>query len=147
MTNKNTARMFFIVLVTLLIGVAASAVDDIEAHRFCKACGMDRKAYGFSRMLICYENGIEVGVCSLHCAVRELDESKGRAVKALLVADRDSRTLINTEQAIWVLGGTKRGVMTNTPSWAFATLSSADAFVAKFGGNIVPWSKVLAAAQ
>ncbi len=45
------------------------AQDDIDAHRSCASCGMDRKAYGYSRMLIQYEDGAMVGTCSLHCAV------------------------------------------------------------------------------
>jgi copper chaperone NosL len=44
------------------------AQEDIKEHRDCIYCGMDRKAYGFSRMLIRYDDGTAVGVCSVHCA-------------------------------------------------------------------------------
>jgi nitrous oxide reductase accessory protein NosL len=127
--------------------LAAFAQDDIDRHRTCADCGMDRKAYGFSRMLIQYEDGSQVGVCSLHCAVAELDANKGRAVKSLLVADRDTRTLIAAETAHWVIGGNRRGVMTKRPKWAFATKDAARAFIAKSGGEPASWDEAVAAAR
>jgi hypothetical protein len=90
-----------------MAGVFAFAANDIDSHRSCNFCGMDRKAYGYSRMLIRYEDGTEVGTCSLRCAVIELDAVPGRPIRALLVADRDSRTLVNAEQAFWVMGGSR----------------------------------------
>jgi len=123
------------------------AQSDIEDHRSCARCGMDRKAYGFSRMLIQYEDGTLVGVCSLHCAVVELDANQGRSVKALLVADRDTRTLIDAEKATWVMGGKKRGVMTQLPKWAFQMKVDAEAFIKTNGGKIVSLEEALAAAR
>jgi len=131
----------------IMAGMAAFAGDDIDGHRSCNVCGMDRKAYGFSRMLIRYADGTEGGVCSLHCAVIELDADKDRAVMALLVADRDTRTLIDAEKAFWVMGGSKRGVMTQRPKWAFPSKAAAEAFIAEYGGKIVPWAEALAAAR
>jgi copper chaperone NosL len=125
----------------------AFAQSDIEDHRSCARCGMDRKAYGYSRMLIQYEDGAVVGVCSLHCAVVELEENQGRTVKTLLVADRDSRTLIEAEKAYWVMGGGKRGIMTQQPKWAFQSKDGAEAFIKANGGKIVIWAEALAAAR
>jgi nitrous oxide reductase accessory protein NosL len=120
---------------------------DINDHRSCGNCGMDRKAYGFSRMLVQYEDGTVVGTCSLHCAVAELDANPTRTVKSLLVADRDSRTLLDAEKAVWVMGGKKRGVMTERPKWAFASKEDADVFIRANGGKIVTWTEALAAAR
>jgi hypothetical protein len=108
---------------------------------------MDRKAYGFSRMIVRYDDGTEAGVCSLRCGVVELDSSQGRKTKAILVADRDSRMLIDAEQAVWVMGGAKRGVMTSRPKWAFSTRAAAEAFLKEYGGAIVTWNEALAAAR
>lgn len=142
---------FIVAILTLLLfcatGAAVLAQDDINDHRSCINCGMDRKAYGFSRMLIQYEDGSAAGVCSLHCAVVELDANPGRKVKALLVADRDTRTLINAEQANWVMGGGKRGVMTQQPKWAFQSKDGAEAFIKANGGKLVTWAEALAAAR
>ncbi len=139
--------MFLIVIALMLCHQLVFAFDDIDAHRSCDFCGMDRKAYGFSRMLIRFEDGSEIGVCSLHCAVIEIDADRSRRVATLLVADRDTRVLIEAERAIWVAGGTKRGVMTERPSWAFSTRSAAEKFVGEYGGAIVPWPDVLAASR
>jgi nitrous oxide reductase accessory protein NosL len=140
----------FGILAVVLFCIArtdAFAQSDIEDHRSCAHCGMDRKAYGFSRMLIQYEDGALVGVCSLHCAVVEIGANQGRTVKTLLVADRDTRTLIDAEKAIWVMGGKKRGVMTQLPKWAFQTEAAAEVFIKTNGGKIVPWAEALAAAR
>jgi hypothetical protein len=108
---------------------------------------MDRKMYGYSRMLIHYEDGSQAGVCSIHCAVAEMNESKDRKLGSILVADRDSRELIRVDKAFWVMGGRKRGVMTNNPKWAFATSATAGAFIAANGGRLSSWDEVLAAAR
>jgi len=134
----------------VFIGIAAlasGADKDIDSHRSCGNCGMDRKAYGFSRMLVQYEDGAVVGTCSLYCAVVELDANPKRAVKALLVADRDSRILLEAEKAIWVMGGKKRGVMTERPKWAFSSKEDAEVFIKINGGKLVTWDEALAAAR
>ena len=143
----------FIALGTLAVAlfciarIGAFAQSDIENHRSCARCGMDRKAYGFTRMLVQYDDGATVGVCSLHCAVIELEANQGRMIKTLLVADRDTRTLIDAENAIWVMGGKKRGVMTQRAKWAFQTKAAAEAFIKTNGGEIVSWAEALAAAR
>lgn len=125
----------------------APAQEDIGLHRTCEFCGMSRKGYGYSRMLVRYTDGSETGVCSLHCAVVDIEENPGKTVKSLLVADRNSRELIDVETAFWVIGGRKKGVMTEVPKWAFATKAAALAFVAANGGKIVSWPEAMAAAQ
>lgn len=138
-------------LVTMLLSsntvLAGGTQKDIDDHRSCNNCGMDRKAYGFSRMLVQYEDGTVVGTCSLYCAVIELDANPGKAVKALLVADRDSRTLLDAEKAVWVMGGKKRGVMTEQPKWAFQSKEGAEVFIKANNGKIVAWAEALAAAR
>jgi len=131
----------------LLCALSAFAHEDIEQHRLCDQCGMDRKAYGYSRILIVYEDGSQVGACSLHCAVIELNEHKGKKVKSLLVADRDTRRLIDADRAVWVLGGKKRGVMTDRAKWAFSATVAAQAFIKANGGKIASWEDALAAAR
>lgn len=147
MIKQTAAILFFIGALLFLSGTSALAGDDIDKHRSCVFCGMDRKAYGYSRMLIQYEDGGSAGVCSLHCAVIELDTNKGRAVKALFVADRDSRILIHAEKAVWVMGGKKPGVMTQQPKWAFESPAAAGAFIEAHGGKVVTWSEALASSR
>ena len=146
-TIASMSMSLITVALICLSGTVTFAQDDIKDHRSCGNCGMDRKAYGFSRMLVQYEDGIVVGTCSLHCAVIELDANPGKTVKSLLVADRESRTLLEAEKAIWVMGGKKRGVMTEQPTWAFQSKEGAEAFIKANGGKIVTWAEVLASAR
>lgn len=127
--------------------LSARADDDIQEHRSCVRCGMDRKAYGYSRMLISYRDGGKSGVCSLHCAVSELASHPERTVASMLVADRDTRLMIDPEKAFWVMGGKKRGVMTGQPKWAFDTEAAARAFIADNGGVMASWTETVAAAR
>jgi copper chaperone NosL len=146
--NRNII-VSFLFFTIILHGAAhrVKAYDDIEAHRDCPHCGMDRKAFGYSRMLILYEDGTESGVCSIHCALVDINENQGRKVKTILVADRKSRILIDAEKAIWVLGGKKSGVMTKHPKWAFGSKESAQQFIDANGGEIASWEETLAAAR
>lgn len=130
--------------ITLAMGVAA---NDIDEYRSCNFCGMDRKAYGYSRMMVIYQDGGRVGVCSLQCAVTEMNEHRERAVTSLLVADRSSHAMIDAEKAVWVIGGSKRGVMTPNPKWAFLTRDAAQSFIGSYGGTIANWEATLRAAR
>jgi len=147
MCHKRAIVLLLPLLIFLLAGHAGQAADDIDEHRSCVHCGMDRKAYGFSRMMVYYTNGTATGVCSLRCTVVELDANTNRTVKAIFAADRTERTLIDAEKAVWVMGGAKRGVMTDRPKWAFATRASAEAFIERYDGAIITWNEALAAAR
>ncbi len=147
MSHRLIVTCFLILTVLGMSGTTARAQNDVDEHRACAVCGMDRKAYGYSRMLVRYGDGSRTGVCSLHCAVVDMDAHKDRQVAALLVADRTTRALVDADKAIWVVGGKKRGVMTQRPKWAFATEDAARSFVKEYGGAITPWVTVLAAAR
>jgi nitrous oxide reductase accessory protein NosL len=103
--------------------------------------------FAHSRMLITYVDGSSVGVCSIHCAAAELKTGGARKVKAVEVADMNSRKLIPAESATWVIGGSKGGVMTQQPKWAFAKKNDAAAFIKKNGGRLAIYKEVLAAAE
>lgn len=128
-------------------GALAAGQEDLPRLRECSHCGMDRKAYGYSRALVRYQDGGEVGTCSLHCAVTELDAHPGKELKELLVADRDTHQLLESTTATWVMGGRKRAVMAARPKWAFATPEAAAAFVRDHGGEVIDWPRALAAAR
>jgi copper chaperone NosL len=143
-------RMFLlfstVAIVLSLFSLSAFADTDIDRDRDCKHCGMDRKAYGYSRMLVEYKDGKKVGTCSLHCVVTELNSKSGEVI-SFKAADRNTRQLIDAEKAVWVIGGSKRGVMTMRAKWAFTTREAAKIFVDEYGGTITTWSEALAAAK
>jgi hypothetical protein len=146
---KRQYGVIFLILWVLFCCAVTSVLagNDYDEFRSCSICGMDRKAYGFSRILITYENGSRVGVCSLHCAVTEMNEHKVLVVKLLQAADRNTHALIEADTAFWVVGGSKRGVMTQNPKWAFATKDTAQRFIDSYGGTITTWERTVQEAR
>lgn len=126
---------------------AGSVYADVKMHQSCPHCGMDRDKFAHSRMLITYSDGSSAGMCSIHCAVTELKASKGKQVKMVEVADLNSKKLVVAEKASWVIGGSRKGVMTRTPKWAFAKKEDAAAFIKKEGGKPATYNEALSLAE
>lgn len=125
-------------------GAAVESIHaDVKAHQSCPHCGMDRGKFAHSRMLITYSDGSSAGVCSIHCAAIELKAGKGKTVTVVEVADLNSKKLVDAEKAAWVIGGSRKGVMTRTPKWAFAKKDDAAAFVGTNGGKPATYKEAL----
>ncbi len=124
----------------------AQVADDITLHRSCPYCGMDREKWGFSRMLIEYDDGSSEGTCSLHCAAVSFAIHLDKFPKAIRVADYETRRLIDAETAAWVIGGEKAGVMSRRAKWAFATRDAAEAFIGANGGQPATFEAAIKAA-
>lgn len=97
-------------------------------------------------MLIEYEDGSKLAACSLHCAAVDLANQIDKTPAAIKVADTNTQALVDAEKAVWVLGGSKPGVMTRRAKWAFAERAAAEAFVKESGGTIVSFEDALEAA-
>jgi hypothetical protein len=121
------------------------ADGDVARAPSCTHCGMDREKFAHSRMVVEYEDGTIVGTCSLHCAALELAVAIDRTPKAIRVADHGTKELVDAEQAVWVLGGEKPGVMTRRAKWAFADRVAAEAFAKANGGTIVTFDEAIKA--
>ena len=126
---------------------AESSHPDVKMYKACPHCGMDREKFAHSRMLITYTDGTSAGTCSLHCAVTELKANKVKTVKTVEAADLNSKKLIDVEKATWVVGGSRSGVMTRTPKWAFAKKDDAAAFIKKNGGRLASYKEALELAE
>lgn len=135
--------MKVILVFVMITGAVAIAADKVENPKPCKQCGMDRVAFSYSRMLILYGDGTSAGTCSLNCAAVEMKGNKGKKVKSLKVADYNSRKLIDAKTAAWVIGGSKQGVMTAMPKWAFAKRSDAEKFAKESGGRVTTFDEAL----
>jgi nitrous oxide reductase accessory protein NosL len=112
--EENMKRRIFCGLLAglfLLTGIAAygQAPPDVQAHKNCKYCGMDREKFAHSRMLIEYEDGSNFGSCSIHCSAVDLAVALDKKPKAILVADYNKKDLIDAEKATWVIGGGETG--------------------------------------
>ena len=146
---------FLEVLVTRLVLAAALALsasaafaqsaDDAKAMPSCIHCGMDREKFAASRMVIDYDDGKSVGLCSIHCAAVDLAITLDRIPTALWVADLPTKKLVNAETATWVVGGAKPGVMTSRGKWAFADKGAAEAFAKENGGTIMTFDDAIRA--
>jgi len=140
-------RLLLAAVLAFSAGAAfAQPADDTKAMPSCPHCGMDREKFAVSRMVIDYDDGKSVGLCSLHCVAVDLAVAIDKAPVAIWVADMPSRKLVNAETAVWVLGGTKSGVMTSRAKWAFADKGAAEAFVKENGGTVVGFEDAIKAA-
>jgi nitrous oxide reductase accessory protein NosL len=133
----------FIVVCLLFISVVAGATDTMEKPKSCDICGMDRTVFAKSRMLLEFADGSTAGICSIHCAVEEMKRNKEKQIVSLKVADYMTTGLIDAKTAIWVIGGTKQGVMTSLAKWAFATEGDARKFVTDNGGKITSFDEAM----
>ena len=132
-------------LAILFVGTYALAQQDIDKHAGCKYCGMDRKMFAHSRMLLVYEDGSELGTCSLHCVAVDLALNIDKAPKTIQVADFNTKNLIDAEKAVWVIGGEKPGVMTKRAKWAFEKKADAEAFIQANKGTLADFEAAIKA--
>jgi len=143
-------RVFLLIFFSLYMSVAFAAPeivpDDARQFPACHHCGMDRVKFSHSRMLIEYEDGSQIAICSLHCAAVELANTIDKIPVKLSVADYDSKKLIDAETAVWVMGGSQKGVMTGQAKWAFASREAAERFIKAHGGKMATFDDAIKAA-
>ena len=144
---KRGSLVFLAVGLVLFTGIffLAQAQEDIQKYSSCKYCGMDRAKFAHSRMLIEYEDGTSVGTCSIHCVAVDLSLNIDKTPKTIGVGDFNTKALIDAEKAVWVIGGSKPGVMTKRAKWAFAKKSDAEAFMKAEGGNLASFEGAMKA--
>ena len=143
--KKIYLLMTLVVLSVFLAGVVL-AQDDVKKHPSCKFCGMDREKFAHSRMFIQYDDGSTEGTCSIHCAAIDLVLNLDKTPRAIQVGDYNTKNLIDAEKALWVIGGSKMGVMTKRAKWAFEKKEDAEKFVKENGGKLASFDEALKAA-
>jgi len=136
----------FLLVVLILTGNMLFAQEDTQKHRSCGYCGMNREQYAHSRMLIVYDDGAEVGTCSIHCSATDLSIYLDKTPKSIYVGDYNTKKLIDAERAVWVVGGEKPGVMSKRAKWAFEKETDARDFIKTNGGNIATFDDAMKAA-
>jgi len=134
------AIAFFFTMTGMCLGQT-----DIQSSPSCKYCGMDRQQYAHSRVFIEHTDGTSIGLCSVHCAAVELALQIDKTPKSIRVGDYGSKALIDADQAFWVLGGSKMGVMTRQAKWAFEKKEDAEQFVKENGGTIAGFDQAMKA--
>jgi copper chaperone NosL len=125
--------------------------NDIEKSPKCPYCGMDRKQFHHSRMVVHYSDDLYDGVCSLHCAAISLSVNLDRDPKALWVADNaaagDIKPLVEVDKASFLVGSSLKGVMTKRSKVAYGSADAAKASQATNGGELAAFDQALLAAH
>jgi copper chaperone NosL len=134
------------VAVFLLSAVWVFAHEDIGKHAACHLCGMDRTKFAHSRVLIEYDDGTTAGTCSVHCTAIDLAVNIDKTPKAIKVGDYFTRDLIDAETAVWVIDGSKPGVMSKRAKWAFGKRDAAELFIKENSGTLATFDEVMKAA-
>lgn len=134
-----------VLMVMAIVAPVFAAPDQVE-HPACKYCGMDRTMFAHSRVYVKYDDNSSVGTCSLHCAAMDMALNIDKAPVSIQVADFNTKELIDAETAVWVIGGSKMGVMTKRAKWAFGTKEAAEAFIKEFGGAAADFDQAVKAA-
>ncbi|MCX8087323.1 MAG: nitrous oxide reductase accessory protein NosL [Rhodocyclaceae bacterium] len=128
----------------------APQVNDLEKYPKCPYCGMDRRQYHHSRMLIHYSDDLADGVCSLHCAAISLSLNIDREPKAIWVGDNaaagEPKPLVDVDKATFLVGSKIPGVMTANSKVAYGTEAAAKAAQSEHGGELVKFEQALLAA-
>lgn len=119
---------------------------DVKESASCRHCGMDRAKFASTRMVVEYDDGSKLGACSLHCVAVDLALQIDKTPVAIRVADLGTAVLVDAEKAVWVVGGTKPGVMTRRGKWAFAEKAAAEAFAKENGGTLASFEDAIKAA-
>jgi len=138
--NRFLALLLAALVALPVLPALAGDIEDIPA---CQYCGMDRNQFGQTRMLVEYESGSRIGVCSIHDAAVDLAQSISKTIKTIWVADYSSRELIDAEKAVWVVGGKGPGVMSAKSRVAFASKADAEAFQKENGGDVVGFEEAI----
>jgi copper chaperone NosL len=133
---KKQILPVLVIACALSIGGIAFGDSDINEFPFCKHCGMDRDQLAHSRMVVVYDDGTSVGTCSIHCMAIELALYMDKTPRSLQVGDYISKKLIDAENAFWVIGGNRPGVMTKQAKWAFEKKEDAEKFITQSGGYL-----------
>lgn len=133
-------------LILTLTSFAMAAAFKAEAPETCKYCNMDRTKFAHSRMIVTYTDGTSSGVCSINCAVIDMNLTK-KEVKNVEVGDYNSKKLIDAKTATWVIGGSKKGVMSPVAKWAFADKKTAESFIKANGGKLANLDDVVKATE
>ena len=142
---RHISILTIVMLICISVPVILLAQEDVKQYPSCKYCGMDREKFGHSRILIEYEDGTVVPLCSIHCAGVDLAINIDKTPKTIRAGDYGTKVLIDVEKAIWVIGGSKMGVMTKRAKWAFETKTAAETFKKENGGDLASFEQAIKA--
>jgi len=122
----------------------ATLVQSGKDKRYCVRCGMDLVKFYKTSHASTHE-GTHYQYCSIHCLEDHLGE--GITLKNPKVVDLDSLKFIGVGSAFYVVGSKKRGTMSRTSKYAFASKDLAQKFQKVYGGEIMDFNAAREIAQ
>lgn len=124
--------------------------NDLQKYPKCPYCGMGRRKFHHSRMLIQYSDDLADGVCSLHCAAVSLSLNVDREPKTIWVGDNapggEAAALVDADKATFLLGSAIPGVMTGNSKVAYGDADAARKAQEANGGSLANFEQALLAA-
>jgi copper chaperone NosL len=141
---KRSAIVLALISLVLVMGSVSFA--ETHGKEACPFCGMEKEKFGYSWMVLEYDDGKKQGFCSIHCASLDLALNIDKTPSKIYVGDYKSKKLIDAEKAYWVIGGNKPGVMTKRAKWAFADKKEAEVFMKENGGAAATFDEAMKAA-
>ena len=133
-------------MITAGVAIAMDHGHGSKAGESCQYCGMSLQKFAHSAMMIKYSDGTMVKTCSVHCAAVDLAIQIDKTPEAIMVADYNTKMMVDAEDAVWVLGGKKPGVMTKRAKWAFKAGQDAQGFIKENGGQVADLDAAMTAA-
>lgn len=140
--ERNIMGCVVAIFISLFMFVQ-TAFSDNES---CLYCGMKKAKFGHSWVIIKHDDGNKGGVCSVHCAAIDMALHIDKSVETITVGDYNTKNQIDADNAFWVIGGDRMGVMTARAKWAFETKEAADNFIKDHGGRPATFDEVMKAA-
>lgn len=124
--------------------------NEFAKYPKCPYCGMDRKQFHHSRMLIQFSDDLADGTCSLHCAAISLSLNVDRDPKSIWVGDNaaagEIKPLVEVDKATFLVGSSIKGVMTKRSKVAYGGADAAKASQGSNGGELANFDQALLAA-
>jgi len=154
-------RISFIVLVSIVIaGVSTAARAEFSKmpkgkpqliqsgmeNMWCPVCGMSLKMYYKTSHAVILKDGKKKQYCSIRCLAVDYPAIKSSLAQTLVV-DLKTEKLIDADKAVYVIGSKVPGTMTMVSKLAFSDEASANAFMAKMGGELGNFKTAFSKAQ
>ena len=139
----NGGKLFLVLMLLSCVGLGWLHAN---AEEGCLYCGMYRSRFPHAWVELSYRDEPNVGLCSLHCAAIYLALHPSETPGRVLVGDYQRHSMIDADQAHWVIGGDLQGVMTRRAKWAFSNPPEAVKFLSDHGGVAATFDEALEAA-
>lgn len=113
----------------------ATILQKGDTKMYCPTCGMTLPMF-FKTNHAATHKGHTEQYCSLHC-LAETNLKNENSLKDIKVVDTTSLKFIDAQSAHYVVGSSKKGTMSMTSKYAFASADDAKAFQKEFGGELM----------